>query len=242
MTTTPTASPTPAPERHRRALAYSASVVVVLVAASLCFAWGLSRPSSSTSVGAQLRDRIAYFGIDSLDGTWNVGTGSYAGYQVDEVLKGVNSTVNGGTDAVTGQAVIDDSTLKSASVDVNLNDVHTSFKARDEYFSSQVVDTNLHPIASFRATEPVDLKELLVDTSDIMQQNSVDVDIPGELDLNGQVMPATAKATVIVTQQGMQVRGVVPMVWQDFGITPPDLNVVKVADSGELQFLLLLTR
>src|SRR6202046_802065 len=42
----------------------------------------------------------------SLDGTWNVGTGSMAGYRVQEVLVGQNATAVGRTSKIWGSLAI----------------------------------------------------------------------------------------------------------------------------------------
>src|SRR5271155_3151716 len=47
----------------------------------------------------------------SLDGSWNVGTGSVAGYRVQEVLVGQNATAVGRTSKIWGSMTIAGSTV-----------------------------------------------------------------------------------------------------------------------------------
>lgn len=216
--------------------------VVVIAAASACVGWAFNQPSADSSVEDLLQDRITYFDVDDIDGIWSVGSGSFAGYAVDETLRGLNATVRGRTDSVSGQIDITDAHLVSATIECNLADVHSNLKVRDDYFSHDVIDTEAYPTATFRTNEPVDLGELLEDTSAEMDQNALEVVIPGEVELNGKVVAAEANAEAVVTPHGIQVNGSVPLVWSDFGVTPPETDIVSVADSGTLEFLLLLNR
>ena len=167
------------------------------------------------------------------DGTWTVSPGSSAGYRVDEVLNGADVTVAGTTDQVSGQVVVTGGDLTSAEVVVDVASVSTDSNQRDGYFRSNVMDVGTHPTATFRIPGPVDLPEL--------SGTPVTVPVTGDLTLRGTTRQVQADLAVVRTAEGVEVSGVVPVVFGDFGITPPDLGFVRVEDRGQVEFLLRLT-
>lgn len=59
----------------------------------------------------------------SLSGTWNVGSGSLAGYRVQEVPVGQNSTAVGRTSEIWGSLTITGSTVTKGTFTVNIASV-----------------------------------------------------------------------------------------------------------------------
>ncbi|SFO11134.1 Polyisoprenoid-binding protein YceI [Geodermatophilus obscurus] len=171
--------------------------------------------------------------VSDTDGTWTVTPGSSAGYRVDEVLNGADVTVAGTTDQVTGQVVIDGGDLGSAEVTVDVASVSTDSGRRDDYFRGNVMDVGTHPTATFTIRGPVDLPEL--------SGAPVTVPVTGDLTLRGTTRQVQAEISVVRTAEGVDVSGAVPVVFADFGITPPNLGFVRVEDRGQVEFLLRLT-
>ncbi|MGY1717222.1 YceI family protein [Geodermatophilus sp. SYSU D01106] len=167
------------------------------------------------------------------DGTWTVSPGSSAGYRVDEVLNGADVTVAGTTDQVTGDVVVQDGDLSTAQVTVDVASVRTDSNQRDGYFRDNVMDVGTHPTATFAVRGPVDLPEL--------SGTPVTVPVTGDLTLRGTTRQVQAELSVVRTAEGVEVSGVVPVVFGDFGITPPNLGFVRVEDRGQVEFLLKLT-
>lgn len=172
--------------------------------------------------------------VADTDGTWAVGPGSSAGYRVDEVLNGADVTVAGTTDRVTGQVVIEGGVLTGAEVAVDVASVTTDSGRRDDYFRGTVMDVGTHPTATFAVRGPVDLPEL--------GGTPVTVPVSGDLTLRGTTRPVQAEIAVVRTAEGVDVSGAVPVVFADFGITPPDLGFVRVEDRGQVEFLLRLAQ
>jgi polyisoprenoid-binding protein YceI len=172
--------------------------------------------------------------VADTDGTWAVAPGSSAGYRVDEVLNGADVTVAGTTDRVTGQVVIEGGDLTSGEVVVDVASVSTDSGRRDDYFRGTVMDVGTHPTATFTIRGPVDLPEL--------SGTPVTVPVTGDLTLRGTTRQVQADLAVVRTAEGVDVSGVVPVVFADFGITPPNLGFVRVEDRGQVEFLLRLAR
>jgi len=171
--------------------------------------------------------------VADTDGTWTVVPGSSAGYRVDEVLNGADVTVAGTTDQVTGQVVIDGGDLSSAEVTVDVASIRTDIGQRDSYFRGNVMDVETYPTATFAIRGPVDLPEL--------GGTPVTVPVTGDLTLRDTTRQVQAEIAVVRTAEGVDVSGAVPVVFADFGITPPDLGFVRVEDRGQVEFLLRLT-
>ena len=171
--------------------------------------------------------------VADTDGTWTVVPGSSAGYRVDEVLNGADVTVAGTTDQVTGQVVIDGGDLGSAEVTVDVASIRTDIGQRDSYFRGNVMDVETYPTATFAIRGPVDLPEL--------GGTPVTVPVTGDLTLRDTTRQVQAEIAVVRTAEGVDVSGAVPVVFADFGITPPDLGFVRVEDRGQVEFLLRLT-
>ena len=169
------------------------------------------------------------------DGTWTV-TGGTAGYRVDEVLNGQDVTVTGRTDQVSGSFTTAGGTLTAGDVAVDLASVATDIAARDDQFR-RIVGVEENPQATFVLTGPVALGGLAEVGS------SVAVTLPGTLTINGQPRDVQVAATAELTAEGSAtVTGSIPVTWADHGVDAPDLAIVKVEDTGTLEFQVVAAR
>ncbi len=170
------------------------------------------------------------------DGRWTATGGSYAGYRVHEVLRGQDVTVTGRTEDVDASATVADGTLRGATVTVRVASITTPESARDAYFRTQALDTDRFPTATFRVTEPVDVRAALAGTDR-------DVTLRGELTVHGVTKAVSTDAQLGVDRSGhVQVAGSVPVTFADYGVDAPDLGFVKVDGSGAVEFSLELAR
>ncbi len=166
----------------------------------------------------------------ALSGEYTVAEGSFAGYRVDEVLNGQDVTVTGRTEDVSGAVTLVDGELTDGSIEVDLTTVATDESSRDEYFRSEAIDTSQFPTATFELTEPV---AVVADGSD--------VELVGDLTINGVTNPATIAAQVGTSGEGLQVVGTAPITFADFDVEAPNLGFVTVEDAGSIEFSLELT-
>ena len=204
-------------------IAFAVLVVGGLVGSRLYGNWVNSRaeavPTLSSTAAAS-----------ELDGDWSVAEDSFAGYRVNEVLNGQDVTVTGRTSDVSGQIGIADSTLTSATVEVELATVATDESARDDYFRSQALDTDEFPTATFELTAPV---EVAADGGDLA--------LVGDLTIRDVTQEVTVTAQAATAGEDLQVVGSAPITFADYDVQAPDLGFVVVEDTGSIEFSLELT-
>ncbi|HWS57480.1 MAG TPA: YceI family protein [Actinotalea sp.] len=240
----PAEGPAPLPPEHRRRWLLGTLVTVVLAVALVVGGpWVYARivtgageeplelstptPSATVPPGPPVA-------ID-VDGAWQVGPGSLAGYRITEVLNGESVVVVGRTEDVTGSMTVTDGVLTAARVVVGTASIVTDSSARDAYFR-RALDTTTYPEAVFELTVPVDVSAIGT------APEPVTVVAEGTMTLRGVTRPATATLQVQRTAQGVEVAGSVPVVLTDFGLDPPDLGFVTVEPNGAVEMLLDLVR
>ena len=173
--------------------------------------------------------------VDHLSGTWTVGSGSFAGYRVKEVLVGQNTTVTGRTKTVTGTATVTGVTVTAATVSVDVGSIATTEPARDTYFRDTALQVNQFPTATFTCTNPV---AVVRPTAGQPQSFTT----TGELTLHGVTKTVTVTLNAVLTSHGGQVTGSIPITFNDFGVQAPSLGFVTVENTGSIEFLLNLTQ
>src|SRR3954454_21524566 len=87
---------------------------------------------------------------DSIDGTWNVASGSQAGYRVKEVLFGQNTDAVGRTSDVTGSLTISGTSVTDGAFTVDLTTVKSDESQRDSQFQGRIMNTSQFPDATFK--------------------------------------------------------------------------------------------
>jgi len=180
-----------------------------------------------------------------VNGTWTVVPGpdddaerTQAGYRVDEILRGSPLTVNGRTPKVTGQAVVAESKLESATFTVDVASITSPESARDNQFRGEdILDTGKFPTAELRVTQPVDVASVPE------SGESATLDIPVSLTVKGVSRDVTAKVDVQRAGETIVAAGSVPITWTDFNVTPPDFaGFVTVEPTGTIEFLVNLAK
>lgn len=171
--------------------------------------------------------------VDVTEGEWTVGPESYAGYRVDEILRGEPVTVVGRTQEVTGQASVAGEAVSDATIEVDMATVATDNGRRDAYFRD-ALDVEEHPVSTFTITEPIDLGAV--------GESPSTIDVSGDLTLGAETRPVTATLEVASRNGRLEVAGSVPITWADFGLDAPSLGFVEVEDSGAIEFLLHLAQ
>lgn len=172
----------------------------------------------------------------SLDGRWIIASGSEAGYRVNEVLNGVDVTVTGRTDGITGELTVSDLTLEAAEFTVDVASISTDRSSRDDYFRGTAMRVREFPTATFRLTEPVTVEALpnLGET--------VEHEFTGELTLAGVTRTVTFTVQARTDGTVAEIAGQIPITFSDYGVTAPSLGFVLVEDAGFVEFQLLVER
>ncbi len=171
---------------------------------------------------------------DPLDGTWTVGSGSQAGYRVQEVLFGQSTTAVGRTSSVTGQMVIAGDQVTTASFTVDMTTVHSDKSQRDDQFQGRIMDTAQFPHATFATTAPIALSPTPANGVVIHPTAT------GQLTLHGVTKSVTVALTARRTGNQIEVSGSIPVVFADYQIPNPSAaGVVTTQDHGTVEFLLV---
>jgi len=221
------------PSRRTWIIAGGVAGVVVVGAVAGPLVYAALQEDAAPAVTVQAQDSDAPLS-QVTDGTWSIGSGSSAGYRVDEVLNGADVTVAGTTDQVTGSLVVAGGDLTSAEVDVDVASIATDSDRRDSYFRDSVMEVGTHPTATFAVDQAVDLPELT--------GTPVTVPVAGSLTVHGVTQQVTVDLSVVRTADGVQASGSIPVTFADYGVVPPDLGFVSVEDTGSIEFFLSLTQ
>lgn len=186
-----------------------------------------AKPSDGVATGQPLD-------AAKLGGTWTVANGSEAGYRVEEVLNGTDVTVTGRTSGVTGTFTVsaDGLTLEAADLKVDVASIKTDSANRDDYFRDKALHTSQNPDATFKLTKPVTL------AAAPNSGTAVTAEAEGDLTIAGVTKPVTFSVQVQSDGTTAQIAGSIPITFQDFGVTAPDLGFVKVEPTGQVEFQL----
>jgi polyisoprenoid-binding protein YceI len=211
--------------------------VVVLVGAFAAFGGPIYKQLAGTPDAAPTLASTPAAGgpVGDLSGDWTVGGSSYAGYRVDEVLNGTPVTVNGRTDAVTGDITVAGSQVTEGTMTVDVTKIATDQPPRDAYFQDEAMETGDFPTATFTLTQPI--------AADGVEAGvPATYDVTGDLTLHGVTKSVTARMQASFTSDGGQIVGSIPITFQDFGVQAPSLGFVTVEDHGSVEFSLDVAR
>lgn len=173
---------------------------------------------------------------DDLTGTWTATPESLLGYRVKEILFGQDAEGVGRTKAVTGQLVIDGTTVTEAVFTVDMTSVQSDEDRRDRQFNGSLMDTAAFPTSQFTLDAPIELGDLPADQEEIAASAS------GQLTLRGQTRPVSFDVTARRNRTNIEVNGTIPIVFADWGIPDPSRPGISTEDNGLLEFLLVFAR
>ncbi|HWD71409.1 MAG TPA: YceI family protein [Actinomycetota bacterium] len=190
-----------------------------------------SPPASSSSASSSETSS------GSIDGTWNVGSGSVVGYRVHETLLGQSNTATGRTTSVTGSLTVAGDTVTAGSFSADLTTVASDKSQRDHQFQGRIMNTATYPTATFKLTQPIALGSEPADGVTVTKQAT------GDLALHGVTRSITFTVSVKKTGSTIAASGSVPIVFADYNIANPSYaGTVTTDDHGTLEFLLNFTR
>lgn len=206
----------------------------------------LSSPTPAASATATASATASPTAVASA-GTWQISTGSLAGYRVREQFVGQTSPHEAvaRTSAVTGQVTIVQSgtsyKVAAATVTVQLGSLASvdqvagyNVTNRDRIVA-QTLDVRSFPTAVFTA-QPITLPAG-ADTG-----STVTVSVPGTLTIHGVIKNVTASIQFRVSGSTAQVAGSISTNMTAFGISPPTVPFTSVQAAITLEFQLNLTK
>jgi polyisoprenoid-binding protein YceI len=196
----------------------------------------LALPSSSATTTTSGSQGSASTG-SSLNGTWNVGAGSVAGYRVQEVLVGQNATAVGRTEKIWGSMTIAGSTVTKATFTVDMASVVSDQSERNARFDGSIMDVSQYPTASLTLSTPIDLGTIPA-AGTVEHDNTV-----GDLDMHGVTKLVSFPVTAERVGSEIDVLADIPITFSEWNIANPSIGgFVTTANSGTLEVLLHLTQ
>jgi polyisoprenoid-binding protein YceI len=198
-----------------------------------------SATASAASAGASTAGTPAATAVASgpVAGTWNAGSGSAAGYRVNEVLVGQSTTAVGRTTSVTGHLTIAGTTATAASFSVPMATVHSDKSQRDGEFDGRIMDVATYPTGTFTLASPIDLAPL--PAAGVIKSYTAH----GKLTLHGTTRAVTFTLTAERKGANIEVAGDIPVLFADYDIQNPSIGgFVTTQNHGLLEFLLVFSK
>jgi polyisoprenoid-binding protein YceI len=223
-----------------------AGVAVLAVAGGVAF-WALNDSAEdefelSDTATTAADDTATEDGADPTDAgtegaaTWEVTSGSEAGYRIDEVLRGLENTVTARTGDVTGELTLDGASVSDATVTVQVEGLTSDAALRDDKVRSDYLQADQFPEATFTLAGPLEL------SGEPEVGAPVSTEATGTLELHGVTQDVTVSLDAQLTAaDSMEVVGSTPIALADYDIEVPDVSgIVKASPEGTLEFKLLL--
>lgn len=194
-------------------------------------------PNPSTTSAPPRGSSTSTSTSSTLDGTWNVGSGSLAGYRVQEVLLGQSATAVGRTSEIWGSLTIAGSSVTRGAFTVNMASVVSDQSQRNAHFDGPIMDVSQYPTATLTLSSPIDLGAI---PADGVQQH-----YPATGTLNMHGVTKTVSFTVAAERLGgnIDVLADVTIPFSGWDIANPSIGgFVTTANNGTLEVLLHLTQ
>ena len=168
----------------------------------------------------------------TIDGKWNVATGSVAGYRIKETLFGQSNTAVGRTNTITGSITIAGTQVTAGQFSVDMTTVKSDSSQRDDQFQGRIMDTSSFPTATFALTQPISLSSVPPDGT------TVSATATGKLTLHGATKTVTFPVQAKRSGSTISVSGTIPVTFADYGVDNPSGGPATTDSSGSLEFLL----
>jgi deazaflavin-dependent oxidoreductase (nitroreductase family) len=172
----------------------------------------------------------------TLDGTWQVASGSVAGFRLQQRALGFSGTVVGRTGAVGGSLVISGDRVTRAAFRIGLRGVRVNGKTQAQFARS--LGTAQHPVAVFTLARPAVLAPAFA------RGGVVTVTATGRLAMHGVTHLVTVRLSGRRDGAALEVAGSIPVSFAEWRIAGPGGAGFfgSLADRGSAEFLLTLHR
>jgi len=176
--------------------------------------------------------------ILNIDGDWSIAadSNSVVGYRVKEILFGQETEGVGRTKSVSGDLVIADNSVTSASFSVDMTTLMSDAAKRDAQFNGRIMDVASYPTATFTLTQPISLP------SNATSGEVITAEATGELTLRGTTKTVIFPIEAQLSGATFTVVGSIKIVFDEWGIPDPGLPGISVDPDGLLEFSLQFSR
>jgi polyisoprenoid-binding protein YceI len=190
--------------------------------------------ASSTTTSSSARGSAT---TPSLQGSWNVGSGSMAGYRVQEVLIGQNSTAVGRTSKIWGSITIAGSAVTKGTFTADMASVTSDQSERNARFDGSIMDVSQYPTATLTLSSPISLGTIPADGV-VEHYNAV-----GNLDMHGVTKSVSFTLSAERVGSEVDVLADISIPFSEWNIANPSIGgFVTTASTGTLEVLLHLTQ
>ena len=197
----------------------------------------LELPKVSGTTSTSQASQGSAISASSLSGTWNVGSGSLAGYRVQEVLVGQNSTAVGRTSEIWGSLTITGSTVTKGTFTVNMASVTSDQSERNTHFDGPIMDVSQYPTATLTLSSPITFGSIPADGV-VDHYNAT-----GALDMHGVTKSVTFSVSAERVGSEIDVLADISIPFSGWDISNPSIGgFVTTASTGTLEVLLHLTQ
>ncbi len=250
----------PPPPRHRggrrrRVIAIALTLAVPLILGGFAAWWFVLRTDAPAAVsldsavaglsGGGPASSTSATSAATTSGTWTVdttianadGTGTFAGFRVEEELVGIGATTAVGRSGnVTGTLTVVGTEVTAAEFTVDLADI-TSNDSRRVRAINSALGTSQFPSATFVLTEPFDVGSVPA------EGERISASVVGDLTVHGVTRSTTVAIDAQVENGVLVLVGSAPVTFSDFGIATPSAPIVaSVDDHGVIEIQLYLTQ
>jgi polyisoprenoid-binding protein YceI len=202
---------------------------------------GLSSPSPAASPTASAAPATG------LSGKWAIGTGSLAGYRVNEVFVGTTTPHQAvaRTSNLSGSATVGGDSggayqLSGITFTAGVDSLASvdQVAGRDVRLRDNVVSRSLEvqrfPSATFTAS--------VGSVPDSVASSAVDLSVPGQLTIHGVTKSVTATGKAQLNGGRIEIAGSLPIDMRDYGVQPPQIGFTTVDSMVTIDFDLFLSR
>lgn len=186
--------------------------------------------STTTSAAAGASGQV------TAEGTWTITDDSVAGYRVKEILFGQSTEGVGRTRQVEGGLVIADDSLVEAQFSVDMASVVSDDERRDRQFRSAIMDTTVHPLATFTLLTPIRI------TEQALGGETLQVTASGDLTLRGVTRQVDVPLQARLAGDRLEIVGSITVIFDEWDIPNPSRPGISTEDRGELEFSLRLVK
>jgi polyisoprenoid-binding protein YceI len=237
--------------RGRRAIGFVAAALVVAIAASYAAfvaiggstsaAPPVSLSTASPTASSTFPGSASGSAPASFDGTWalaGTGSSSFVGYRVREQFSFLPAPTDavGRTTAVTGSLTVSGLRITAVSVKADMTQLRSDKPMRDQRMQTMGLETDRFPTATFTLTSPISFSKRPP------AGTIVHVAAHGNLTLHGVTRSVSIPLQARWSDDQIQVVGSLPILFADYGITPPSIGPVTVQDHGTVELALVFTK
>lgn len=171
-----------------------------------------------------------------IEGAWTITDGSAVGYRVKEILFGQSTEGVGRTGQVEGGLVIAGDSLVEAEFSADMASVVSDDERRDRQFRSSIMDTAVHPVATFTLSTPVRIADEALDGE------TLQITATGDLTLRGVTRQVDMSLQARLTEDRIEIVGSLTIIFEEWNIPNPSRPGISTEDRGELEFSLVLVK